>query len=199
MEEVGLLDVNDFSAANIAILIVGSRDDVQPFVALGRELRKFGHRVRLASHLCFQQFIVENDIEYAPIAGDPKELMAHMVKHSGLMPGSMDEVKRKRVVMKEIIESCWTEDRMTDTKSILHTKDGEANNPNLPDQPWCTHAILSHPPSFGHYHLAERLGCPLHIFFTMPWSPTAAFPHPLAYLSYAKRTPSKNYDELQFG
>uniref|UniRef100_A0A7S4NXG8 Glycosyltransferase family 28 N-terminal domain-containing protein n=1 Tax=Paramoeba aestuarina TaxID=180227 RepID=A0A7S4NXG8_9EUKA len=200
MEEVELLDVNDFSAANtdesrvplmnVAILIVGSRGDVQPFVALGKELRKFGHRVRLASHTVFQQFIVENDIEFAPIAGDPKELMAHMVKHPGLMPGSMDEVKRKRVVMKEIIESCWT--AVTDTKSVIHTKDGEPNNPNLPDQPWCTHAILSNPATFGHYHVAERLGCPLHIFFTMPWSPTAAFPHPLANLSYAKRTPSKN-------
>ena len=206
MEEVELMDVNDFHAAetdetkvpvlNISILIVGSRGDVQPFVALGRELRRFGHRVRLASHTCFQQFIVENDIEYAPIAGDPKELMAHMVKHPGLMPGSMEEVKRKRVVMKEIIESCWT--AVVDPKSIICTKDGEPKNPNLPDQPWCTHAILSNPATFGHYHVAERLGCPLHIFFTMPWSPTAAFPHPLANLSYAKRTPSKNKMSYSF-
>ena len=30
--------------------------------------------------------------QFFPLAGDPKELMAHMVKHPGLMPGSMEEV-----------------------------------------------------------------------------------------------------------
>lgn len=48
---------------NICILIVGSRGDVQPFVALGQELRKFGHRIRLGTHECFRDFVVENDIE----------------------------------------------------------------------------------------------------------------------------------------
>ncbi|KAK7268340.1 hypothetical protein RIF29_21038 [Crotalaria pallida] len=31
-----------------------------------------------------------------------------------------------------------------------------------------------------HAHVAEALGVPLHIFFTMPWTPTYEFPHPLA-------------------
>lgn len=39
---------------NIVIQIVGSRGDVQPFVALGRELRRYGHRVRLATHDMFE-------------------------------------------------------------------------------------------------------------------------------------------------
>ncbi|KAI9071740.1 hypothetical protein K1719_046297 [Acacia pycnantha] len=32
----------------------------------------------------------------------------------------------------------------------------------------------------GHVHVAEALGVPIHIFFTMPWTPTHEFPHPLA-------------------
>ena len=33
----------------IVIQIVGSRGDVQPFIAIGLELKKYGHRVRLAT------------------------------------------------------------------------------------------------------------------------------------------------------
>lgn len=29
-------------------------------------------------------------------------------------------------------------------------------------------------------HCAEALGIPVHLVFTMPWSGTRAFPHPLA-------------------
>ncbi|XP_022720199.1 sterol 3-beta-glucosyltransferase UGT80A2-like [Durio zibethinus] len=32
----------------------------------------------------------------------------------------------------------------------------------------------------GHTHLAEKLKVPLHVFFTMPWTPTSEFPHPLS-------------------
>lgn len=47
------------------------------------------------------------------------------------------------------------------------------------NQPFTAEAIISNPPAYGHVHCAEKLGIPLHIFFTMPWSPTKAFPHPL--------------------
>jgi len=70
------------------IQIVGSRGDVQPFVALGRVLRDtYGHRVRLATHPQFKDFVEENGLEFFSIGGDPTELMAFMVKHPGLMPG----------------------------------------------------------------------------------------------------------------
>ncbi|GMP67928.1 hypothetical protein CsSME_00027734 [Camellia sinensis var. sinensis] len=31
-----------------------------------------------------------------------------------------------------------------------------------------------------HTHVAEALNVPLHIFFTMPWTPTSEFPHPFS-------------------
>lgn len=48
------------------------------------------------------------------------------------------------------------------------------------NKPFIADAIIANPPSFGHIHCAEKLGVPLHLIFTMPWSPTTAFPHPLA-------------------
>jgi hypothetical protein len=42
------------SPLNVVIQVVGSRGDVQPFIALGKVLEeKYGHRVRLATHPTF--------------------------------------------------------------------------------------------------------------------------------------------------
>lgn len=61
---------------NIVIHVVGSRGDVQPFVALGCELQKSGHRVRLATHDVFESFVLESGLEFFPVGGDPADLMA---------------------------------------------------------------------------------------------------------------------------
>lgn len=34
----------------VTIITIGSRGDVQPFIALALELEKHGHRVRIATH-----------------------------------------------------------------------------------------------------------------------------------------------------
>jgi UDP:flavonoid glycosyltransferase YjiC (YdhE family) len=50
--------------------------DVQPFLALGQELQRVGHRVRIATHDVFQDFVRKTGLEFYPIGGDPSELMA---------------------------------------------------------------------------------------------------------------------------
>lgn len=43
---------------NIVIQVVGSRGDVQPFISLGKVLKEtYGHRVRLATHPTFKDFV----------------------------------------------------------------------------------------------------------------------------------------------
>lgn len=61
---------------NIVVQVVGSRGDVQPFVALGNELQRSGHRVRLATHDTFKSFVTSAGLEFYPIGGDPAALMA---------------------------------------------------------------------------------------------------------------------------
>ena len=61
---------------NIVLQVVGSRGDVQPFIALGNELQKSGHRVRLATHNVFKDFVMSAGLEFFPIGGNPAELMA---------------------------------------------------------------------------------------------------------------------------
>ncbi|KAB8271619.1 hypothetical protein BDV30DRAFT_213293 [Aspergillus minisclerotigenes] len=159
---------------NIVIHVVGSRGDVQPFVALGNELQNHGHRVRLATHDVFDSFVRKSGLEFYPIGGDPAELMAFMVKNPGLIPSMKSlkagEISRKRVMVREMLEGCW--------KSCIE------DDPRT-GAPFVADAIIANPPSFAHVHCAQALGVPLHLMFTMPWSSTSEYPHPLANLKYS--------------
>jgi hypothetical protein len=179
---------------NIVIHVVGSRGDVQPFVSLGKVLREqYGHRVRLATHPTFKTFVEENGLEFFSIGGDPAELMAFMVKNPGLMPGldslKSGDVGQRRKGMYEIVKGCWRSsieagNGMDDVDySKIHSKDALL-------RPFIADAIIANPPSFAHIHCAERLGIPLHLMFTMPWSPTQSFPHPLTTIHSSNAEPN---------
>jgi UDP:flavonoid glycosyltransferase YjiC (YdhE family) len=70
-----------------------------------------------------------------------------------------------------------------DEKDVDNMKMMGKNNPFIAD------AIIANPPSFAHIHCAERLGCPLHLMFTFPYTPTQAFPHPLANIKKSNVDP----------
>lgn len=55
----------------ITLLTVGSRGDVQPYVALGRGLQAAGYQVRLATHVEFEPFVREHGLDFAVIPGNP--------------------------------------------------------------------------------------------------------------------------------
>ena len=61
---------------DVVIQVVGSRGDVQRFVGLGNELQRHGHRVRLATHAVFEQFVLQAGLEFFAIGGDPAQLVA---------------------------------------------------------------------------------------------------------------------------
>jgi UDP:flavonoid glycosyltransferase YjiC (YdhE family) len=183
---------------NVVIHVVGSRGDVQPFVALGKVLKdQYGHRVRLATHPVFRDFVTENGLEFFNIGGDPSELMAFMVKNPGLMPGfdvmRRGDIGKRRKEIGTMIKGCW--------RSCIESGDGTgvAVNDNTTEEwmrntdasvkPFIADAIIANPPSFAHIHCAEKLGCPLHMMFTMPYSPTQAFPHPLANIQSTNADP----------
>lgn len=52
---------------NIVVQIVGSRGDVQLFIALGVALKRYGHRVRIATHDTFADFVRESELEFRVI------------------------------------------------------------------------------------------------------------------------------------
>src|SRR5579859_6873789 len=59
----------------ITLVAVGSRGDVQPFIALGAALQQSGHNVRLATHLNFESEIRSANLDFANLEGDPQKAL----------------------------------------------------------------------------------------------------------------------------
>lgn len=110
-----------------------------------------------------------------------------MVKNPGLIP-SMESLRggdigRKRSMMHTMLRGFW--------KSCVEPD-------HVSQEPFVADAIIANPPSFAHVHCAQALGIPLHMMFTMPWTATRAFPHPLANLRADNMDPkAANY--LSYG
>ena len=68
---------------HITILGYGSRGDVQPYIALGVRLQQAGHTVRLAAPEPFETFVTNHGLEFAPLAGDPPQLVRDLVEKAG--------------------------------------------------------------------------------------------------------------------
>ncbi|KAI5400144.1 hypothetical protein KIW84_065174 [Lathyrus oleraceus] len=165
----------------IVILVVGTRGDVQPFVAIAKRLqaclsisfqfiliymrKEYGHRVRIATHANFKTFVRSAGVNFHPLGGDPRVLAGYMARNKGLIPSGTTEISIQRKQLKAIIDSLLPACTAPDSETGI---------------PFTAQAIIANPPAYGHVHVAEALGVPIHIFFTMPWTPTYAFPHPLA-------------------
>ncbi|KAI9735700.1 MAG: hypothetical protein M1818_006308 [Claussenomyces sp. TS43310] len=172
---------------NIVVMVIGSRGDIQPFLKLGKILKEdYGHHVRIATHPAFRDFVQKDSgLEFFSVGGDPAELMAFMVKNPGMIPKMetvrAGEIGRRRDQMAEMFQGFW--------RACINATDDEHDRANLKmmgeKAPFVADAIIANPPCFAHIHCAERLGIPLHLMFTFPYTPTQTFPHPLANI---KRT-----------
>jgi sterol 3beta-glucosyltransferase len=145
----------------ITIMTVGSRGDVQPMVALGRGLRQHGLEVRLATHSLFADLARENDLEFAPLEGNPQALLEQREgaewlrsQHSlSKMAGGF------RQLMGPVIRQCF--------------KDG------LEAAAGSDAIIFSGPAYYFAHSIAQKLGIPFIQAYLQPIHPTGAFPSAL--------------------
>lgn len=149
--------ISDGGKLNITMLIVGSRGDVQPFIAYALGLQKEGHKVRIATHELHREFVSSWNLEFFPLAGNPRDLMKLCVENDMFSYGFFKEGRKNFMVfIEELLESTWKA-----------CKEG-------------TDVIIQNPPAMGGVHIAEKLEIPIFTAFTMPWTRTATFPHPFA-------------------
>ncbi|ODQ57368.1 glycosyltransferase family 1 protein, partial [Wickerhamomyces anomalus NRRL Y-366-8] len=135
------------------LLTIGSRGDVQPYIALGLGLKAEGHVVRIVTHKEFEDWIVKHGLEFKEIAGNPTELMSLMVSHGSMNVGLIKEASSKfRGWITELLSSSWEACQDTDI-------------------------LIESPSAMAGIHIAEALNIPYFRAFTMPWTRTRAYPH----------------------
>ncbi|PON43498.1 UDP-glucuronosyl/UDP-glucosyltransferase [Parasponia andersonii] len=138
----------------IAILVVGTRGDVQPFLAMAKRLQEFGHHVRLATHANFSTFVKSAGIDFYPLGGDPRVLAGYMARNKGLIPSGPKEISIQRKQLKAIIESLLPACTEPDLETGV---------------PFKAQAIIANPPAYV-----------VNIFVGGICRPTYEFSHPLA-------------------
>jgi UDP:flavonoid glycosyltransferase YjiC (YdhE family) len=167
-------------ALNVLIMITGTHGDVAPFVALAHELqRRYGHRIRFATHLAHREYVLKEGLDFYPLAGDPRILSQWMVQSQGrLLPDIHAPLTKLREEMSEIVPAklAMINDIMESTWPACVEELPEEMAAKRPR--FVAHAIISNPVTYGHIHCASALNIPLHMAFPQPWTPTAEYPHP---------------------
>ena len=110
-----------------------------------------------------------------------------MVKNPGIIPKMetirAGDIAKKRKMIREMLDGCW--------RSCIEPDP-------ITNVPFVAEAVIANPPSFAHVHCAQALGVPIHLMFTMPWTATRAFPHPLANIQPSDADP-KMSNFLSYG
>ena len=171
---------------SICIMVVGTHGDINPFLGLADRLVALGHRVRVATHAQHRRLVLARSHDFYPLAGDARKLSQWMVQTGGTVlgeasPANLRSLPEKTQMTQDIIRSTWPA--------------CTAPSPDDVEQrPFEADAIVANPPVFGHIHVAEALGVPLHIMFPQPWYyGTRAYPHPCIGLPYNRPPNEANF------
>ncbi|KAL8345659.1 hypothetical protein RB601_005620 [Gaeumannomyces tritici] len=137
----------------VTCLTIGSRGDVQPYIALAKGLLAEGHQVRIATHAEFEPWIRSHGIDFARVGGDPGELMQLCIENGTFTWQFLKVAASKfRGWLDELLASCWEACQGSDL-------------------------LIESPSAMAGIHIAEALQIPYFRAFTMPWTRTRAYPH----------------------
>ncbi|KAG7662797.1 ATG26 [[Candida] subhashii] len=138
---------------NITMLTIGSRGDVQPYIALGKGLMEEGHKVTIATHSEFGPWIKKHGLGFKEIAGEPAELMSFMVSHSSMSVTFLKDAQAKfGSWISELLNTSWEACQGCDI-------------------------LIESPSAMAGIHIAEALVVPYFRAFTMPWTKSKAYPN----------------------
>ncbi|KAG1754997.1 glycosyltransferase family 1 protein [Suillus paluster] len=141
---------------HFTFLTIGSRGDVQPYISLAKGLMEDGHRVRIATHGEFREWIEAYGIEFGYVGGDPAELMRICVENGTFTVAFLKEGLTKfRGWLDDLLKTSWEACQGTDV-------------------------LIESPSAMSGYHIAEALKIPYFRAFTMVWTRTRAYPHAFA-------------------
>ena len=147
----------------ILILTIGTRGDVQPYVALAKGLIEAGHEVTICTCQRFESFVCSHGIEYAYLNND---LLDFMDTDDGRM--AMENTSNLLEAMRTGIKL------FPKVTQMLHRQVAEMWDACQSQQP---ELILFHKKAIGAEDFAESLEIPCALAFYLPlYVPTRAFP-----------------------
>ncbi|KAF1816269.1 UDP-Glycosyltransferase/glycogen phosphorylase [Eremomyces bilateralis CBS 781.70] len=148
-----ILNFKPTEPMRITCLTIGSRGDVQPYIALCKGFLADGHKPRIATHAEFEPWVRKHGIDFAPVEGDPAELMRICVENGMFTYSFLKEATSKfRGWLDDLMSSAWTACQDSDL-------------------------LIESPSAMAGIHIAEALEIPYFRAFTMPWTRTRAYPH----------------------
>jgi sterol 3beta-glucosyltransferase len=151
-----ILNFKPAESLRITCLTIGSRGDVQPYIALCKGLLAEGHKPRIATHVEFKAWIEGHGIDFEPVDGDPAELMRICVENGMFTYSFLKEASSKfRGWIDDLLSSAWKACQRSDI-------------------------LIESPSAMGGIHIAEALEIPYFRAFSMPWTRTRAYPHAFA-------------------
>ena len=147
----------------ILIATIGTRGDVQPYIALGRELMASGHEITICTCAHFEPFIRESGLGYAYVNNDFIDFMHS--PEGRIILGNAGSFWKTIATLAPMISKLGNlqERQMADVWA--------ASKESAPD------LILYHPKALGAPDFAEKLGVPCMLTFWLPlYVPTTKFP-----------------------
>ena len=168
---VSILNFKPAESLRITCLTIGSRGDVQPYIALCKGLLADGHKPKIATHAEFEEWVRKHGIDFAPIDGDPAELMRICVEHGMFTYSFLREASSKfRGWIDGLLTTAWKACQDSDI-------------------------LIESPSTMAGIHIAEALKIPYFRAFTMPWTRTKTYPHAFAV---PERKLGGNYNRMTY-
>jgi UDP:flavonoid glycosyltransferase YjiC (YdhE family) len=151
----------------ITIVTIGSRGDVHPYVALGIGLKNAGHHVRIATHSYFEPLIRQHSLEFALIAGDPREAVESDLGQAWLATGTNGLAFMRQMfrVMEPLLARAMRDAEVACREADL--------------------VLYSMIGGIGVHHVLEKLGKTGFPTYLQPATPTRAFPPVLAPAAFS--------------
>ena len=97
----------------IGMIALGSRGDVQPYVALGKGLKQAGYDVVLHTHDPYKRLVLGEGLEFCPIGCNPRTIVDRVMNQArvGEKPNEFDFMRKVVPLIKplryEIVTRCW--------------------------------------------------------------------------------------------
>jgi sterol 3beta-glucosyltransferase len=141
----------------IAIIALGSRGDVQPYIALGKGLQAVGHSVRLLTHENFEQLVSSHGLEFWPARGNVQAIMESPKLRELLERGNFLAITAYTSKAAQQAAIDWAEDGLRACQGMDLLIAGVGG-------------------LFVALAMAEKLNLPLLQAYVFPFTPTKAFP-----------------------